>query len=177
MADTTTTNYALTKPEVDASQGTWGAKENTNLDDIDTQMKVNEDAAAAAQTVADAAMPVAGGAMTGEIDIFTARHLFSALGNISSTQVLDLDVAMAFTATVTGIVTISFDNVPSADSFMQGVVIKLTNGGAFAVTWPAAVKWAGGTAPTLTTSGIDLIAMVSFDDGTTWQANAILDVK
>ena len=177
MADTTTTNYLLTKPEVDASQGTWGAKVNTDMDLVDTQMKVNEDAAAAAQTTGDAALPATGGVMTGEIDILTARHLFSALGNISSTQALDLDVAMAFTATVTGTVTVSFSNVPSADSFMQGVVIKLINGGAFAVTWPAAVKWAGGTAPTLTASGTDLIAMVSYDDGTTWQANAILDVK
>ncbi len=177
MADTDTTNYSLTKPEVDASQGTWGAKVNTNMDLVDAQMKSSADAAVAAQATADAAVPAAGGAMTGEVDIFTARSLFSALGNISTTQDLDLDVANAFTATVTGIVTISFTNVPSADSFIVGVLIKLTNGGAYAVTWPAAVKWAGGTAPTLTASGTDLIALVTFDDGTTWQANAILDVK
>ena len=67
MADTTTTNYGLTKPEVGASEDTWGTKVNTDLDLVDAQMKVNADGLAATVLVANAALPKAGGAVTGPI--------------------------------------------------------------------------------------------------------------
>lgn len=69
MADTVTSNYNLVKPEVGSSTDTWGTKLNENFDAIDSQMKANATAASAAQTTANAALPKAGGTMTGYLTL------------------------------------------------------------------------------------------------------------
>lgn len=62
MADSFTTNYNLTKVEVGSSANTWGGKLNSNFDTIDTQLK-------SVSNVANAALPKAGGTMTGKITL------------------------------------------------------------------------------------------------------------
>lgn len=65
---TNTTNYNLVKP-TKATDNADIDVINTNMDTIDSQMKTNANAAAAVSVVANAALPKAGGTMTGDLDI------------------------------------------------------------------------------------------------------------
>lgn len=72
------------------------------------------------------------------------------------------------TVTITGgAVTVTFSN-PPASGTAGSLTLIVTNGGSQTVTWPAAVDWAGGSAPTLTTSGVDVLTFITTDGGTTW---------
>lgn len=79
---------------------------------------------------------------------------------------VDLSSGDVFTVTVSADVTFTFSNVPSGKAATFNMII--TNGGAATVTWPTSVKWASGTAPTLTASGVDVLTFLTPDGGTTW---------
>jgi hypothetical protein len=91
----------------------------------------------------------------------------SAVGNTGATRTLDLNDANFFSATLDQACTFTFSDPPASGDF-GAFVLELTNGGAFAITWPASVDWPGGTAPTLTASGKDQLVFTTRDAGTTW---------
>jgi hypothetical protein len=80
---------------------------------------------------------------------------------------VDLTAGTYFTKTAAGNLTWTFSNTPA--SRVVGFVLQLTNGGAYTMTWPASVDWPSGTAPTLTTSGVDILVFITNDGGTTWR--------
>lgn len=84
------------------------------------------------------------------------------------TQDIDVASGNSVSATVdTSANTFTFSNPTASDEFC-GFSLVLTNGGSQTVNWPASVDWAGGTAPTLTTSGVDVLVFFTIDGGTIW---------
>jgi hypothetical protein len=101
----------------------------------------------------------------------------SAVGNTGATETLDLTTANFFSATLDQACVFTFSNPPGSGDFGT-FVLELTNGGAFAITWPVSVDWPGGTAPTLTAAGVDQLVFTTRDGGTTWFGFvAGLDIK
>jgi hypothetical protein len=101
----------------------------------------------------------------------------SALGNTGTAATINFESANFFSATSTAATTWAFSN-PVASGDFGGFVLELNNGGAYTQTWPAAVDWPAGTAPTLTASGKDLLVFVTRDGGTIYHGMAAsLDSK
>lgn len=99
-----------------------------------------------------------------------------ALGNITGTAAIDLATGTYFTGTVTGTVVISLSST-SPTGGLRGAIVKLVNPGVGTLSFSPALKWAGGTTPTYTASGVDFINILS-DDGVTFYASiALKDAK
>lgn len=80
---------------------------------------------------------------------------------------IDLATGNVFTKTISGATTLTVSNVPATGT-TASFILDLTNGGSAAITWWAGMKWAGGTVPTLTAAGRDVLGFFTHDGGTTW---------
>lgn len=159
MADTFTTNYSLDKPEVGARLGTWGGLINGDLDTIDTTMKAISDAAALKAAKA-------GDTFTGPIVVTSVVEAYAADSVVSGVVAVDLGAANYHGFTITGATTFTKSNAPASGK-AYGLFLKITNGGAGSMNF-SGLGTVHGTPPTWTASGIDLLALITFDGASNW---------
>ena len=94
-----------------------------------------------------------------------------------SANAVDLTLGNVQTYTLSGNQTLTFTN-PPATGKSGSFTLMVTNGGSATLTWPGAVDWPDGSAPSLTSSGLDVLVFTTIDAGTTWLGfTAGLDVK
>lgn len=173
MATDPTVNYAWDLPDVSADAGTWGGLLNTIIDDIDDKLFT-------ADGVADAALPLAGGVMTGHTDLLTQHITGASLTGGSGTKTIDLDAANWYRITTDLVGAVVFD-ITNIDNYSAGatdivaVVLQIKGGsGASSITYKMddveiSVLWQDGSAPTYSAAGKDdVIVLFTYNQGTTW---------
>lgn len=83
---------------------------------------------------------------------------------VASTAI-DLSLTDFFTKSISANTTFTFSNATASKAQAFAVLLTITS--AAVPSWPAAVKWPGGTKPTLG-NGSHVLGFVTFDGGTTW---------
>lgn len=135
-------------PTDGGSSNTWGAILN------DTTFPAIASDLTDTETVADAALPKAGGTMTGELALKVATTPITALGSVSGNTNITCTLGHVFTLTCTASTTLVLASVPAGVAL--GIIVKVTNGAAGTFGHPTGTVWASGAAPTMS-SGTDWI--------------------
>lgn len=124
---------------------------------------------------------LAGGTMAGVIDhndlgvtkplLKDYSETINVIAATSVTTDIDVSLGNVVDMTLDNSPTLTFSNpAPTGTGGSFTLMLRQDASGSRTVTWPASVRWAGGTAPTLTTtaSRVDIITFVTMDEGTKW---------
>lgn len=100
--------------------------------------------------------------------IENVTSIFETNVSLGAGSTIDLSTGTYFYKAVTGATTFAVSNVPATGK-TASFVLELQNAGSYAITWWSGLTWAQGTAPTLTTTGTDILGFYTNNGGNTWR--------
>ena len=148
-----------THTELNLIDGYTGTTAELNYNDIPTLGTVE-----ASKTVTADAVGI-----TKKLKTQEQTEIVNALGTVSGAQAIDFALGNVVTAVLASGGSFTVSNAPTSGVYGKFKLI-LTNGGTVADPWHSSGKFAGGTTPTLTTSGIDILTFETIDAGANWYA-------
>jgi hypothetical protein len=92
----------------------------------------------------------------------------NALGSRSGSVSVDCTQGNYVSVTAVGAINWSFINPPTGLR-ATGIILELTNGGAYTQNWPSSIRWPSATAPVLSSSGVDVLIFITDDAGANWR--------
>lgn len=132
-------------------------KAMVGLTSVDNTADTAKPVSTAQQTALNLKANLAAPQLTGKAKA-DAMEFTTAARASSSSHAIDLATVGEISTTITANTAFSFTNAPGANR-SQVVYLRLTNAGAFTLTWPASTKFGGGSLGTLTAAGVDLLAV------------------
>lgn len=120
-------------------------------------------------TTANAALPKAGGTMTGALKTLTLQETYVA-NSTGATTTLDLSTGTSFSVTLSENTQFAFTlpTLPSDTAFSFTLFVTQPSS-AKTIAWPASVDWAGGSAPAApSNSEVNAYGFYTRDGGTTY---------
>jgi len=174
MADGTTTYYTFTKPEVGASEDTWGTKLNANWDALDTllggvtnvELNYLDITLLGTSEASKVVTADANGVVIFDAGVVEDETAITSTSNAATINCRDGNV---FTHVLTENVTYTFSNPPASGRAFGFTLKVVQDATARTITWPTSVDWAGGEAPDAPASNeVNIYAFITHDGGTTW---------
>ena len=148
-----------THTELNLIDGYTGTTAELNYNDIPTLGTVESSKSVTADAVGT----------TKKLKTQEQTEIVNAVGTVSTATAINFALGNVVTAVLASGGSFTISNAPTSGVYGKFKLI-LTNGGTVADPWHASVKFAGGTTPTLTTSGIDILTFETIDAGTNWYA-------